>query len=656
LPRRSVPRAVLARFPGLLQLQAGLLDDENPLARAETWTALADSDVKRVETVSKWHDAAVQRKASTWGLPDQALLSSAQAFQTKLRAQARDMTQAHRERFSVVVGRADRTPDGYRSDADSMEYYDAVDAGDGKVTHRSAMLTGVRTWQLDAPHGELINTPSAFPALLQLLETGATSQLRYIDTSELNTRTVQRLPRPPRRAAFGAPPSTQDQVLALPVRVDGPSDLSDTATPALQITVTNGNLKFVSQALLLGHYQAMVMTGSEHVIDVMIGGTMSQLLKLGSYPNGPGSLAVFENVNKNDENPLQLPRPKAAIIVGLGAEGKLTASDLVLTVRAGVVAWAQRTFETRDGTSTLEIAATLIGSGGISMSAGQAARLIAQGVREANELLSDAKWPIVDHLHLIELYLDRATEAWRTLQLQASVSPTFYRLTDHVKAGVGGLTRPLESSYRGASYDFITATHQLENDGRSQAILYRLDTKRARTELTAKQSQQLLVQEMIVAASNENSANRDIGRTLFVLLVPIEMDAFSRGATEMLIELDPETAKIPWELLEPPDGPRRRENELPWSIRAKLLRKLRTTHARANVVDATTEQAVLVIALGGAAVRGIKQRVDEFRRGGFLARGSRRSRLLDDDGRSSGQVEHARAMDEIAGSRTSAPS
>ena len=65
-----------------------------------------------------------------------------------------------------------------------------------------------------------------------------------------------------------------------------------------------------------------------------------------------------------------------------------------------------------------ELGATLIGSGGTGINAGQAAQLIAQGVYEANELLGGERagngkaWPRVSELRFIELYLDRATEAW----------------------------------------------------------------------------------------------------------------------------------------------------------------------------------------------------------------------------------------------------
>ena len=84
--------------------------------------------------------------------------------------------------------------------------------------------------------------------------------------------------------------------------------------------------------------------------------------------------------------------------------------------------------------ATFELAATLLGSGGTGITAGQAAQRIAQGVHEANELLAAGAnngkpWPRVGHLRLIELYLDRASEAWRSLQMQAAATPGALR--DH---------------------------------------------------------------------------------------------------------------------------------------------------------------------------------------------------------------------------------
>src|SRR5262249_38113288 len=142
----------------------------------------------------------------------------------------------------------------------------------------------------------------------------------------------------------------------------------------------------------------------------LIGGAMKRSLDLGLYPLAPGTHQIFMNTRVNPESPKRIPRPKAVIVVGLGEEGKLKAADLVHTVRQAVIAWSQRTSESsRSVPVSFHLVATLIGSGGTGVTAGQAAQRIAQGVYEANDLLSNenksdgGKWPQVSHLHLVEL-------------------------------------------------------------------------------------------------------------------------------------------------------------------------------------------------------------------------------------------------------------
>ena len=91
------------------------------------------------------------------------------------------------------------------------------------------------------------------------------------------------------------------------------------------------------------------------------------------------------------------------------------------------------------------------------------------------------------------------------------------------------------------------------------------------------------------------SANTDqqIGRTLYNLLVPIELEAFLAGSGETQIEVDKGTAGIPWELLD--DASPAAGRARPWAIRSKLLRKFRTETFRTQVNDADTDAAVLVI-------------------------------------------------------------
>jgi hypothetical protein len=364
----------------------------------------------------------------------------------------------------------------------------------------------------------------------------------------------------------------------------------------LEITVVNGDLTFEVEPLLIGHYRASRLTGTEWVMNQRIGDAMKHSLDLGLYPLAPGSHQIFLNTHVNPENPRRMPRPKAVIVVGLGEEGKLKEADLVRTVRQAVIAWSQRTTElsNKKAPATFDLVATLLGSGGTGITAGQAAQRIAQGVYEANGLLTDESrndgksWPRVSHLRLVELYLDRAAEAWRALKMQVAGAPERYKITNEVSTGTGPLPHSPDSGYRGADYDFISVEVARTKDGQP-SIQYTLDTKRARSEVRAQQTQTQLLRDLVATASNEGNQGPQIGRTLFKLLVPLDLEAFLAETGEIQLELEPETAGIPWELLDTDDS------DEPWAIRARLLRKLRTDDFRERVIDANADGNILVI-------------------------------------------------------------
>ncbi len=367
--------------------------------------------------------------------------------------------------------------------------------------------------------------------------------------------------------------------------------------PTLRVTVVNGDLTFERLPLLIGHYHATELTGTERVMNAVIGRALEEALALGDYPIETGTNRVFVNRHVVEGKPWLPPRPRAVIVVGLGQEGSLRGADLTHTVTQGVIAWARHVdAEAKPGNGAaveLAMAATLIGSGGSGITTGQAAQLIAQGVYEANERLfaMDRTWPRVGHLRFLELYLDRASEALRALKMHALAAGR-YTIAEFVERGTGPLPRPLEAGYRGAAYDFITAETHTNDQGEVQ-IAYALDTKRARTEIRAVTPQGRLVRDLVSTASSEANEDPQIGATLFKLLVPIDLESFLKTSTDMQIELDEGTAGIPWELLD--DAANRPKGVEPWAIRTKLLRKLRTRTFRGAVNDATSASDALVI-------------------------------------------------------------
>jgi tetratricopeptide (TPR) repeat protein len=381
------------------------------------------------------------------------------------------------------------------------------------------------------------------------------------------------------------------------VRATAPRVEDETEQPPLRITVVNGDLTYVAEPLLIGHYRSSKLSGAEAFMDRALGYAMSASLERGLYPTAAGTHQGFLNTQQSSDNPWQLPRPAAVIVAGLGAEGELRGSDLVTTVRQAVIGWGQRLTEQSAPPATFSLAATLLGSGGTGISAAQAAQLIAQGVREGNDQVSSERnkrrsWPRVSDLRVIELYLDRATEAWRSLEALAKGSPALYAVAPIIEKGIGALRRPPDGGYRGAEYDFISALVQ-KSEGNEERIVYTIDSKRARSEVRAQAAQLPLIKDLVSTASNSANTDQQIGRTLFNLLVPVDLEAFMGSSGATVIQVDSGTAAIPWELLDTatPGG----GDDRPWAIRTKLLRKLRTDAPGRVVNDASADDSVLVI-------------------------------------------------------------
>jgi tetratricopeptide (TPR) repeat protein len=600
-------RTLMARMPGFLQLQAGLLDRKLALDQEATWQQLAQDDFRREQERSWWQRYAgdVATAAYEWGVPPQAVLDQARALRTKLDTQLAGALKTSASKMRLVVGHAKSTPDGFELGSDGLVYLDLQDGGDGRVPLASALLPGVATWTLDCEHGSLPSAKQAFDAFADLLARGSTSRLPPLAATRdaAAAAPVHLRSRPSRRPTPQRPAGGIAEVMgSAPADPGTSSNAPDSAiTPRLLIQVLNGNLTFVQQPLMLGHYRSLELTGTEAVVDGHLGGAMNTALAAGLYPDAPGSQRIFVNTQKNDDNPWQLPRPQAAIVIGLGEEGTLDGTKLADTVCQGVKAWAQRASEdgrgghNSQGTAAgdgIELAATLIGSGGLGITPGGAARAIARGVCLANQRMAGTPWPRVRKLTLVEWYLDRAGDAWRGLRVLAQASPGAFEVAPTITSGTGPLRRQPESGYRGADYDLINTTTAIDG-----TISFALDTRRARTEVRAQRIQPLLVGKLIKLAATARSSDPHLGSTLFQLLVPMELKPFLSGNDRVVLQLDAGTAPIPWELLETTldDSSGGAATTLPWAIRTKLLRKLSVADFRERPRDAHADAAVLVI-------------------------------------------------------------
>lgn len=355
-----------------------------------------------------------------------------------------------------------------------------------------------------------------------------------------------------------------------------------TTSARLSVRIVNGNLRFVRQALLVGHYRSKALTGAERVVDIALGGDMHRELELGSYPQSVKQRQVFRNQNIDQESYSRLPLPFAAIVVGLGDENKIDAKQLTEAVCQGVLEWARERRKDRAlRASPFEMAATLIGSGGARIGVGQSALLVVAGVQEANKRLTGQGLEGVSELGLVELYNDRAEEAWAALRERALLDG--FDCTDCIVSGSAPLRRPLNAAYRGADYDLIAVAQQQQGD--AQTLSFTFSTRRARTDVHGEAPQFAMVRQLLL-----QRAAAGLGRALFNYLFPLDLQPFLAASSAAVLELDTHTAAIPWELLDTNDG-----SSKPWAINAKVVRKLRTPELSAEVEYASPDGHALVI-------------------------------------------------------------
>ena len=316
-------------------------------------------------------------------------------------------------------------------------------------------------------------------------------------------------------------------------------------------------------------------------MDTLLDGAMRDALARGSYPDQPKRCRVFVNKRVNAENPLQLPRPPAVIVVGLGDEGTLEGKDLAASVCQGVIEWASERPEPR--AAPFAMAAVLVGSGGSTIGVGQSALMVVQGFVDANAWLAKKSRAGVSRLSLVELYLDRASEAWCALNDRMAASAAGFQVDPHIELGAGALPCPIDVSYRGDSYDWISAAPEGQDE--RYAISYTVSTKRARTEVRAKTAQVKLLRQLV-----KREDDPALGRTLFRLLVPADVQAFLTTSSHTLIELDSRTAALPWELLDAGDA----SEPLPWAICSKVIRKLRTKEIGERRLEGADAHALVI--------------------------------------------------------------
>ena len=313
------------------------------------------------------------------------------------------------------------------------------------------MQLGVLTWKIDAEHGDLPATASAFAGYVELLTTGTTTLLpSYAPASRGGrpTSTPVRSPppvtrggllpsrppsfdsrrlRPRRRRATRAPATSPD---ALEIRRARRADLAGRpglADRPLQRDAADRQRRRPSTRLIASGSEPR---GSPPNTPDPVRSTHANLRQRAAgsrQPDGHGPAGRRRGVRPRPRRQAEHGRPR--VFRQAGRAGLRTAAGRPRRRRAG-------------GIRPLRHADRQRRHGHQHRQRFGNWRSPQKGLRRAKQKMAAGRWPRLRRLTLVELYLDRAADAWRALQMQQSALPDRLRLVGRVGFGPGADAAP----------------------------------------------------------------------------------------------------------------------------------------------------------------------------------------------------------------------
>ncbi len=495
----------------------------------------------------------------------------------------------------TVLGAADRTVVSFERGAADARLRAEIkpDAGDGWCLADPTLAERPTARWLAARHERLPSAADLVAGIRDLLEAGVSARVP---------------PRPPVRpetivAAASTFPPEDGVVGLLAARVLG--DEEAVVGPQLRAEVVHGSLHAAHGPVLVGHYEGDGLFGAERYLDSRLDGRLARRFAVRQYPGRIGDVLVVDAPPAEDG---AAGRPPGAIVVGLGDVGDLTPRRLRRTVHAGVLEWALRAADARgDGTPhELTLSSLLIGTrGGRALDVRESIAAILDAVVRVNARLAEPDGPNagarIARLEFVELSEDVAVAAARALvdaareRARQSGGLPDVHADDALVIGRDGRPGGRTGAAADRWWNRLHVSARREEDAgdaaRTTGLEYLYVTDRARAPVITQPTIHTLVDAFLRATERTTSgiAPDSISHTLFDLLVPGPFKEEIADAGELVLVVDPLTARYPWELLM-----RRRSDDGASPALLGVVRQFRDRSA-AEVVEPARGGAVLVV-------------------------------------------------------------
>jgi CHAT domain/Lecithin:cholesterol acyltransferase len=571
---------VICGYPGVLELLPTGNDYE--CYSEQYWSGLRQSD----EDVLRY----------PWEPPGAVDLKKAHRTWQTIEKKGLDPT-----RTLYVAGCAPATPIAWREERE-YDYesgretwltlvFEASRRGDGQVPWDTGIPAGVKTWYLeDVSHGDLPDHEPAFPAYLELLQTGTTMRLSPAPPTGARGAVVDgRFDLPPER--LDTLPNARD-IAASALGASRRRKRPGLRLPKVEISVRHGNLGYARYPVCVGHYLGDTIVSAEDYLDTVLDGRLRKRHDLGLYPGRLGTFEVFLNPDRYE-------KPGGAIVVGLGQVGELSPGGLQSGIAQAALAYALQVAECPDerfgGTEgvprSARLTSLLVGTGAGGMTVRDSIEAILRGVASANRRLHEARvstqvW--IDAVEFVELWQDIAIQATSGLEralLDGALADQFVWKDRSLVEGHGGRRRIVFE-------ELPNWWHRVEivHDRKADELRFIALTDRARAEETLVAGQLRLADDFISQAIAETQHGRDISRTLFEMLLPNRLKESAPNQYDIVLVVDEVSGRYPWELLED----RWSASNKPLSVAGGMLRQFKTAEFRERPVSSIEDKAYVV--------------------------------------------------------------
>jgi alpha-beta hydrolase superfamily lysophospholipase len=588
----------IAQYDGVLDLlpHAGALD----LYSSASWDRLFAQDVSTGRGLFSSSLETSKSAGFDWAKPTAARLARARTIRDLLRT-----TEIDTGRTVYLAGTAAETACDLVIDESAPEGRRvrvlATAHGDGRVPWNTGIPQGVQTYFTDVVHGDLASTASDFPAILDLLTTGTTSKLATTPPHRTRAVTDTFEMSDPMPAML---PDEQELVASALGGERKRAPRVDADSQQVIVRIVHDNLTNATSPVLVGHYDKDMIVAAEKYLDQILSGRLTELHRMELYPGPLKTAAVVLNEHDGGQ---QCAHP-GAVITGLGTVGDLTPGGLTATLEQALVSYGAECVGTErrrrqrerlvsaPGRLPVAVTALLIGSGGAGVTLSDSMLSLLRATARANARLGQASprsgesgaatlTAFISQVDIFELYEDRAIEAVYALRsLSRSVELRQFITSELLVPGAEGLRR--------ATFDASQSWWQrirvkVDDAG---TFFFEAPTQAARVSSALNVSQRRLVERFVDQAIGTTNADPDLGCTLFELLIPNNFKTYAPDRRNLVLDLDPDAAALPWELL----NDRYDKGGEPLAVASGMIRQLRVLNEREQVMRSTEPTALVV--------------------------------------------------------------